>query len=187
MDNMSKQIGSLFIYLINYPAIYKKMETELRDTPAITSQRSLAKLTYTEMVILESLRMSPVLLKGTRWMKNDAMVDGYHIPGDVQFQYSQYVLHRNKKFWAKPREFYPERFANGIPGVDDMTFFPFLAGPRACLGKHVAMASMKLMLSMMARNFDLTPQPTGTEPAVNQAMAVVRLKGGPFYYFQPRS
>eukprot|EP00116_Pleurobrachia_bachei_P001797 sb/3462059/ len=175
MDNMSKQIGSIFIYLINHPEIYKKMET-------LTGQRSLAKLTYTEMVILESLRMTPVLLKGTRWMKNDAMVGGYHIPGDVQFQYSQYVLHRNKKFWPKPREFDPERFAYGVPGVDDMTFIPFLAG-RARTDPFVhRYVSMKLMLSMMARNFDLTPQPTGTVPFVNQAMAVTRLKGGPFYY-----
>ena len=138
------------------------------------------------MVLLESLRMTPVLLRGTRWLKNPVNISGYNIPGDCQFQYSQYVLHRNPKYWKDPREFDPERFRNGVPNVDSMTYMPFLSGPRACLGRHVAMVAMKLFMSVVARNYDLTPQPAGGRPPkIIQNMAVSRLEGGPFYHFKP--
>eukprot|EP00116_Pleurobrachia_bachei_P012000 sb/3472262/ len=161
------------------------MVEELREVE-LTGHRSLNKLTYTEMVLLESLRMTPVLLRGTRWLKNPVNIGGFNVPGDCQFQYSQYVLHRNEKYWKNPREFDPERFRNGVPNVDSMTYMPFLSGPRACLGRHVAMVSMKLMLSTIARNYDLTPQPVmGRPPKIVQTMAVSRLEGGPFYHFKP--
>ena len=135
--------GSLFIYLINHKEIMDKMVAEIRENP-ITDFKSLNKLKYTEMVIWESLRMAPVLLRGTRWVNKPMYVGKYWIPADCQFQYSQYVLHRNPEHWPNPREFIPERFENGIPSVDLFTFFPFLAGARTCLGKHVAMVAMKI-------------------------------------------
>ena len=162
------------------------MAKEIRDNP-ITDYRSISKLKYTELVILESLRMSPVLLRGTRWLSKGVEVGGYKIPGDCQFQYSQYVLHRIEKYWTNPREFIPERFENGVPNVESFSYFPFLAGARACLGKHLAMISMKLALSMLLSNFDLTPVPQETAPMIVTSMAVTRLKGGPFYEFKPLS
>ena len=184
MDNMSKQLGSLFIYLINYREVFDKMVEELRANP-VTDYKSLNKLRYTEMVLLESLRLAPVLLRGTRWLNKSIQAGKYWIPGDCQFQYSQYVLHRIEEYWPNPREFIPERFEKGIPNVDSFTFFPFLAGPRACLGKHVAMIAMKMTLSMLVNNYDLTPVPTETVPVIVQTMAVTRLKGGPMYKFDP--
>ena len=184
MDNMSKQLGSLFVYLIDYPEVLQKMAEEVRENP-ITDFRSLDKLKYTECVILESLRLAPVLMRGTRWLNKPMQVGKYFIPADCQFQYSQYVLHRMEEHWPNPREFIPERFENGTPGVDTFTFFPFLAGSRACLGRYVAMVAMKLTLSMLLTNYDLTPVPTSTPPVIVQTMAVTRLKGGPFYDFKP--
>ena len=138
------------------------------------------------MVILESLRMAPVLLRGTRWLKKGTQVGKYYIPTECQIQYSQYVLHRIEEYWPNPREFIPERFENGCPHrADSFKYFPFLAGPRACLGKHVAMMAMKATLAMVHTNFDLTPMPTAEKPQIVTSMAVTRLNGGPFYYFDP--
>lgn len=50
MDNMSKQLGSLFIYLINHKEIMDKMVAEIRANP-VTDFKSLHKLKYTDMVI----------------------------------------------------------------------------------------------------------------------------------------
>ena len=185
-DNMSKQLSGLYTYMVNNQEIFEKMISELRENP-ITDLKSLDNLKYTEMVILESLRLTPTLLKGTRWVLQDTKLGGYHVPKECQLQWSQYCLHRNEKYWPNARKFDPERFRNGIPNVDTLTYIPFLAGPRACLGKHIAMISMKLTLSLLARNFDQAPQPmSGVPPEVIQNLALIRMKGGPFYYFTPR-
>jgi len=185
VDNMSKQLGSLFIHLINHKEIFDKMTTELRENP-ITDFKSLEKLKYTETVILESLRLAPVLMRGTRWLHKPMQVGPYYIPTDCQFQYSQYVLHRNEQHYENPRLFNPDRFSDDKPAPGQYTFMPFLAGARTCLGKHVAMLTMKLTLSMLARNFDMVPVPVKNKPPqIVTSMAVTRLKNGPFFHFTP--
>ena len=64
-------------YFIPYLSqIFDKMVTELRENP-VTDYESLNKLQYTEMVILESLRMAPVLLRGTRWLNKPLQVETF--------------------------------------------------------------------------------------------------------------
>ena len=67
-DNMVKQISALFMLLNECPEVQEKMFAELRETPNETL-KDLNSLVYTEKCILESLRMAPALLRGTRDFK----------------------------------------------------------------------------------------------------------------------
>ena len=73
MDNMVKQLSALFMFLEHEPDIQEKMMEELRATD-IEDYSDLNKLKYTEKCLLESLRMGPALLRGTRTYKLVALV-----------------------------------------------------------------------------------------------------------------
>ena len=55
-----------------------------------------------------------------------------------------------------------ERFATGTQKITPFTYLPFVAGPRVCMGKHLAMLSMKLSILYTLKNYDLRP-PVGEE------------------------
>ena len=65
MDNMVKQISSLFMLLNDEPECQRKMFEELRET-SIDTYEGMKDLKYTEKCILECLRLRPVLTRGTR-------------------------------------------------------------------------------------------------------------------------
>ena len=64
------------------------------------------------------------------------------------------VTHRDERFFPDPLKFDPERFSpereREIPNV---AYFPFGAGPHACIGKNLAMMEMTIVLAMIAREF----------------------------------
>ena len=188
MDNMVKQISSLFIYLEEYPEIYKKMTAEIRDFE-LGGVGSLAKLKYTEKVLLESLRLTPALLRGTRLMKTQdgkpCKVGDLMLPSGTQIHYSQYLIHHNEEFWENADKMDPERWSNGF-NPEPFTYMPFLAGPRGCLGEHFAMMTMKLTLVAILQNFELTPRLNPEKrPVFDQGMALMKIKNKVDYEFVP--
>ena len=62
-------------------------------------------------------------------------------------------MHRSEKFWTNPERFDPDRFINGNP--KPYTYFPFLMGPRQCMGKNFAILELKVILCEVLRKFDL--------------------------------
>merc|ERR1712224_420812 len=115
------------------------------------------------MVILEVLRLHPTLMRGIReTMKNTTLSNGMHIPKKTMIFFGQLVLHRHPKYWKDPLEFRPERWESGSKGVTPFTYLPFVAGPRVCMGKHLAMMTMKMSIIHTLRDHDMRPV-SGTE------------------------
>ncbi len=112
----------------------------------------LDELSYTERVIDEALRLYPPLHALARRPMADVELDGYTIPEDGVMYLSQYVIHRDERWWDEPTAFRPERFA----AVDDrprFAFFPFGAGPRRCLGEDFARTEAKLAVAGLTQQF----------------------------------
>ena len=188
MDNNVKQIASMMMYLNEYPDIYDKLVCEIRKTE-ITNYQSLASLVYTEKVILESMRLSPALLRGTRLFCSDddkpRQFGPYIIPSSTQFHFSQYLIHHDNEIWENAEVFNPERWTSDFKALP-FTYMPFLVGPRGCLGKHFAMMIMKLVLATLLKNFDLEEKfDRKAEPVIDQGMAVMRIRNNVSYHFSP--
>jgi cytochrome P450 len=112
----------------------------------------LDELTYTERVIDEALRLYPPFHALPRQPTEAVALDGYTIPEGSVMYLSQYVIHRDERWWAEPTAFRPERFA----GDDDrprFAFFPFGAGPRRCLGEDFARTEAKLAVAGLTQQF----------------------------------
>ena len=91
----------------------------------------------------------------------------YILPNGTQVHFSQYLIHRNEKYWRNPDVFDPERWSGSL-NLKPYTYLPYLAGPRGCLGKHFAMMAMKLTPVSMLQKFELFP----VSDQVKQPMSV---------------
>jgi cytochrome P450 len=94
----------------------------------------LPRLSYTLMVLRESMRLYPPSWIVARRALVEHPADDYVIPPGANLLMSPWVVHRDARYWKQPAKFDPERFASGIPDLPDCAYFPQGAGPHRCPG-----------------------------------------------------
>lgn len=112
-------------------------------------------------VIDETLRLYPAGWLGSRVTSRGVEIGETSVPAGTLVLYSPYLTHRDPELWADPLAFRPQRFTAGRPAWG---FIPFSAGPRTCLGAHLARAMLLAALEPFTRG-DLravSPRPTPT-------------------------
>ncbi len=116
----------------------------------------LADLTYTHMVIEETLRLyPPAWVFGRKAIAGDE-IGGYSIPANSIIVLSPYMTHRHPAFWENPDVFDPERFTpERSAGRPHYAYFPFGGGPRICIGINFALMEMQLILATVAQRYTL--------------------------------
>jgi cytochrome P450 len=125
------------------------------------SVADLASLTYTRAVLSEAMRLfPPAYLVGRRALERYSVPGtDYTLPPRTVIFLSQYLLHRDPRFWDRPEEFKPERWIEGEPARHRYAYFPFGAGPRICIGEHFAWMEGVLVLATIARRWRLSLVP----------------------------
>ena len=170
-----------FSYLSKNPQIRKALEDEADQASWITENRAP---TYQELedsskvasaVLQETMRLAPPVWVAPRIATVDCEIDGVKIPKGAHVLVSQYVTHRNPRFFPEPQKWDPTRwldvkFENSLPRG---AYFPFGGGSRKCLGEYFALAEARLILLMVAKNFRLD----GSFPKA-QPRATYRPTGG---------
>jgi cytochrome P450 len=149
---------------------------EVLDGRAATI-RDLPRLRYAGAVIKESMRLYPPAWAIGREALGDCEIGGYHVPTKTQMFISQYVTHRNPRFFDRPDDFDPSRWYDGrTDHLPPYAYFPFGGGPRMCIGSNFARMEAVLLLATIAREFRLEPVTGG--PPVPQPSITLRPRGG---------
>ena len=150
-------------YLLSeHPEVDARLADELRSVlggrpPAVVD---LPKLTYTEMIVNESMRLYPPAYGIAREASNSSEVDGYSIPPGLIVIMPTWVVHRDRRWFAEPEAFRPERWADGLASrLPRFAYFPFGGGPRQCIGNAFALMESALLLAAIAQRFRLTLEP----------------------------
>lgn len=118
------------------------------------------RMAYGRMVIQEGLRLYPPGWFIGRAAMQDVRLGGYVVPKGAVVLMSQYVMHRDGRFFPSPEEFSPERweddFQNRLPRG---AYFPFSAGDRHCIGEGFAWQEALLILATLVERwkFELVP------------------------------
>lgn len=167
-------------YLLSqHPEIEAKLSTELQTVlggraPTVAD---LPRLQYTERVAMESMRLYPPVWAMSRTVAQPCELAGCPLrPGSFVF-ISQWVLHRDPRFFDQPDEFKPDRWANDFAKrLPPFAYFPFGGGPRVCIGRSFALMEMVLLLATMAQSFQLTLVPD--HPVMPWAAFTLRPKYG---------
>ena len=126
-------------------------------------------------VLQETMRLAPPVWVAPRIATTDCVIDGVKIPKGAHVLVSQYVTHRNPRYFPEPEKWRPERWfdSNFEKSLPRGAYFPFGGGSRKCLGEYFAIAEARLILLMVAKNFRLK----GDFPKA-QPRATYRPKGG---------
>jgi len=142
--------------LAQNPAAENKLHAELSSVlsgraPALDD---IAKLKYTEQVLTESLRLYPPAWGTARLAIEDHEIGGYKVPKGTGVSLSQWVMHRDPRWFDAPEEFRPERWEDGLAKrLPRFAYFPFGGGPRQCIGNTFALMEATLVLATIAQRY----------------------------------
>jgi cytochrome P450 len=168
------------IYLVSqHSEVADRLGRELDDvlgsrTPTVAD---LPKLTYTEMVLRESMRLYPPAPGFAREPVEDVTIGEYTVPKGSLVSIITTALHRDKRFFPDPDRFDPERFAAGwMERLPRYAYLPFGGGPRVCIGNNFAMMEARLILATLAQRWRFTLAPNQDVKAIQ--LVTLRPKGG---------
>ena len=134
-------------------------------------------LRYVDGVMKESLRLYPPAYGVVREALEDCEIGGYDIPAGATLAMFQWVVHRDPRFFDRPDEFVPERWADDFERrLPRCAYFPFGAGPRVCIGNSFALTELPLLIAAIARRFQFRLVP-GHPVTVNPSLTLRPRKG----------
>jgi cytochrome P450 len=116
----------------------------------------LPRLHYVEMVMAESMRLYPPAWAMGRYARNDFQLGEYRLPARTTVLISQFVTHRDPRYFPDPLRFDPQRFtAEAKSKRAKFTYFPFGAGVRQCIGESFAWMEGVLVLATFLQKWKL--------------------------------
>jgi cytochrome P450 len=146
----------------------------------------LSKLTYTRMVMEESMRLYPPVHTIAREALADDTLAGRHVSKGSTVLIAPWVLHRHRQLWHDPGRFDPERFSPEQSATRArFSYLPFGSGRRICIGAAFATAEATLLLATIAQCYRLRLVPGhSVEP---QGLITLRARHGMKMLLTPRA
>jgi cytochrome P450 len=119
----------------------------------------MPRLPYAHAVFSEAMRLYPPVWVVGRRALTDMTLGDIEVPARTIVLASQYLIHRDERFWPESTAFRPERWLDETAATErpKFAYFPFGGGGRVCIGDGFAWAEGVLMLSVMARRWRFEP------------------------------
>ncbi|MEO7109235.1 MAG: cytochrome P450 [Polyangiaceae bacterium] len=146
---------ALYLLSLN-PAIEQRLHDETTKAlgdrlPTAEDARSLS---FAEWVLKETMRLYPPAWSVGRETVDPYELRGHAIPVGSQLVASQWIVHRDARWYPDPERFDPERWSpERAKDIPRYAYFPFGGGPRVCIGNHFAMMEATLLLAMIVKRF----------------------------------
>ncbi|CAN8277780.1 unnamed protein product [Cochlearia groenlandica] len=168
-DTIASTLTWFFWLLSENPQVVSKIRRELQETlprSQIGQEKpsyepaELDKLVYLNGALCESMRLyPPVPFQRRSAIKQDVLPSGHKVDSNSTIMIFVYAMGKMKAVWGEDAlEFKPEIWVSATGGTKhepSYKFFTFNAGPRACLGKNMAMTQMKTVVVEILQNYDI--------------------------------
>ncbi|HIA47014.1 MAG TPA: cytochrome P450 [Candidatus Hydrogenedentes bacterium] len=161
-ETTAGQISWSLIDLLQHPDY---LNTVCAQTASILGERQTAEmdwedaraLTNIEVAVKESERLHPVAYILMRKAQETLEVEGYRIPKGTYLFAAPSVSHRMADVFPDPHAYKPARFAPGTgEGTSELNrLIGFGGGLHRCAGVNFARLEMKIILTMLARRYDM--------------------------------
>ncbi len=185
-DTTANTIAWTMHYFTLYPDLFARARSEadamLGKAPMPEALDQAGRLPYIDAFYNEVMRLKPVAPFLILEPVADAELLGYRIPKGTPVFFLMRHLAVNKVHFAGGDSFDPERWLTSVKDRagphDRRVFSPFGGGPRICPGRMLALAEIRMVLSMLCRNFDLEPamQPGEVQEQLSFTMLPSELK-----------
>ncbi|KAI0115977.1 cytochrome P450 3A13 [Nemania sp. FL0031] len=153
--------------------VQRRLQEELMANPDVPFD----KLPYLDAVVLEGLRCFPAIpMSLPRYVpQGGRTIDGFFIPEHTIVSSQAYSAHRiDRTVFPQPDLFDPERWLEEKGALErKRLFFAFAAGGRGCVGKHLALAEMKILLRDVYSQFTTFPDGSMTDEDMEMSDQVI--------------
>ena len=158
MDTTSLLISMMLYNLSKHPQHFAQLREEREATynkDKEANADALQQMDVLHSVIKETLRLQPPT---PTTFPRVALED--HKIVDLQIRKGDLVLPEfitvfyDEKYFENPEQFQPSRWTNKEHKIDLSVFTPFSAGPRNCIGQHLAIIEAKIVVSEFLNKFD---------------------------------
>jgi cytochrome P450 len=155
-ETMANALTCALFLLAQHPEQADRIRVEV---DRVAGQRDLNAEDYERLVctrgaLAESMRLYPPVWVLGRALKQSCSIGPYTAPrGSILFA-SQYLLHRDARFFLQPDAFHPDRFL-GNDKAHPFAYFPFGIGPRRCIGEGFALMEGALVLGTVLRRWEI--------------------------------
>jgi cytochrome P450 len=187
-ETTATTLSWVWALLHQHPEVEARLHAEVDSvlagrTPGL---EDLPRLPYVRMVVEEALRIYPPVYILSRKVREDDELCGFRIRAGASVDISPYATHRLPEFWEEPEQFRPERFSpEQVAGRPRFAYFPFIAGPRQCIGNSFALMEAQLIIACVSQRFRLRMVP-GYTPTP-EPLITLRPAGGLPMHLERRS
>ncbi|KAK3707375.1 hypothetical protein QZH41_010461 [Actinostola sp. cb2023] len=166
LESTMTSIRWFIIYMLHYPDIQAKIHEELDDVigrDVMPGSEDKQRLHYLQASISEAMRVASVGAITMRKACVDSTLAGYKIPKGTTLLVNVWALHYDEKAWEQPHVFDPTRFLDDdgkfIPRSASMSYLPFGAGRRVCVGEALAKQELFVVISRLMHQFKFESPP----------------------------
>lgn len=188
-ETTAKALGWTLALLALHPDVQDAVAAEVRDVAGdapLTSGHAPA-LALTTAVVRETLRLYPPIWLMSRRSTEDVEFSGHLVPVGSLVCVSQWLVHRDPRWWPDPDAFRPDRFLTPSPERPAFAWFPFGGGERVCIGQHFALLESVLALGTLVRSCRfVTHENHDRTPPQPEALVTLRPAGGVRLEIRPR-
>jgi cytochrome P450 len=144
------------------------------------------KLNWTRMVLSESMRLYPPAWALGRESVRECTIAGHRVPTGSVVLLSQWITHRDPRWWLDPLRFDPTRFSPEARAARPRwAYFPFGGGSRQCIGESFAWMEAILVIATLAQEWRMNFQ--GAEPPDLRPLITLRPSGPVSVQMQARN
>lgn len=154
-ETMTSALTWSLMALADHPQAEEQLHAEVDAALGDDLPRTghLPDLPYTRAVLSESMRLYPPVWSMGRVPVEDVELGGRRIPRGSILLASQWLVHRDPRWWPEPTAFRPERWLGGQTARPRGAYLPFGAGRRICIGEGFAWMEGVLLLATLARRW----------------------------------
>jgi cytochrome P450 len=157
-ETVANALAWTWLLLGQNPEAESRLHAELDSVLAgrLPTLEDMPRLEYTAMVLSESMRLYPPAWAMGREVLQDVSIGPYHLRKGTMVFFSQYIVHRDPRWFPDPASFRPERFTQEAKAARPrFAYFPFGGGGRQCIGESFAMMEATLTLATIAQRWRL--------------------------------
>ncbi len=171
-ETVSNALTWTWYLLSQHPEVERRLHAEIEDVLGrrTASADDYPRLRYTQMVLSEAMRLYPPAWGMGRQSLRDFELRGYRLPAGTVVAMSQFIMHRDARYFSDPLRFDPNRFLPEHDAVrPKLAYFPFGAGKRQCIGEGFAWMEGVLVLATIAQRWRLrlvSGYPVEPEPLI---------------------
>ena len=178
-ETTAQMLSWTWYLLSENPEVEARLHQELHDVlkgrPPVPSD--FGNLPYLHALMHESLRLYPPAYIIARTSIEPCQIGGYDFAPGATMLMSQWVMHRDARYYPAPDEFRPERWLAGLADqLPSGAYFPFGNGPRRCIGQGFAMLEAAIVIATLAQRFKFRLVPG--HPVVPEPLITLRPRHG---------